>query len=184
MGRPLSKRFFNRPATQVAPDLLGMHLVRHHEGVRQVGRIVEVEAYQGPEDLAAHSAGGRRTARTEILFGPPGYAYVYLIYGMYHCFNVTTAGVGVPHAVLVRAVEPVAHIRGRTRGPGLLCRAMHIDKTLNAHDLKAGLLRIEQPSSLLRPRIATSARIGVDYAGQWAQTPWRYVDQDSPYLSR
>lgn len=161
-----------------------MHLI-HANGVTQrVGRIVETEAYQGPEDLAAHSSRGR-TPRTEVMFGPPGHAYVYFIYGFWYCLNIVTEAQGVPHAVLLRALEPVAEIADKTWGPGLLCRAMHIDKALNGTDLCGDVLWLERPPirKAARPRIARGPRIGVDYAGEWARRPWRFYDQDSHYVS-
>ena len=159
---PLS--FYSRETLLIARDLLGMHLVRIGPAGRQVGRIVETEAYKGPRDLAAHSSRGR-TKRTEVMFGPPGHAYVYFIYGFWNCLNVVTAAEGVPHAVLIRALEPVAGIDGTTHGPGLLCRAMHIDRELNGTNLRQAPLWIERPATYSRPRVARSARIGVDYAG-------------------
>jgi DNA-3-methyladenine glycosylase len=168
----------------VAPELIGLHLVHDRGGLLQVGRIVETEAYMGPDDLAAHSAGGRRTTRTEVMFGPPGHAYVYLIYGFWNCVNVVTAPRGTPHAVLLRAVEPVANIVHGTWGPGLMCRAMDIDRNLNGADLRAGTLWIERPSRRVRAaRIGVSARIGVEYAQRWARRPWRFYDRDSPFVS-
>src|ERR1051326_4214470 len=128
--RKLQRSFYDRDTITVARELLGKHLV-HAE---RVGRIVEVEAYLGPHDLAAHSSRGL-TERTKVMFGPPGHAYVYFIYGMYHCMNVVTEREGHASAVLLRAVEPVRNVRGRTCGPGLLCRTMGIDRRLNAHDL-------------------------------------------------
>src|ERR1051325_7786479 len=107
-----------------------MHLVHADGGTRRVGKIVETEAYLGPEDLAAHSARGR-TARTEVMFGPPGHAYVYFIYGFWNCMNIVAAGKRVPHAVRLRALEPIEGISDKTWGPGLLCRAMGIDRGLN-----------------------------------------------------
>jgi DNA-3-methyladenine glycosylase len=178
----LQRSFYARETLVVARELIGMHLV--HRGPRglQVGRIVETEAYKGPQDLAAHSARGR-TPRTEVMFGPPGHAYVYFIYGFWHCLNVVTADHGVPHAVLLRAVEPIAGIDDSTHGPGLLCRAMHIDKSLNGVDLTRSQLWIERPDEFRKPKIARSARIGVDYAGEWAKKPWRFFDKESPYVS-
>jgi DNA-3-methyladenine glycosylase len=159
-----------------------MHLVRKAAHGLQIGRIVETEAYQGPRDLAAHSSRGR-TARTEVMFGPAGHAYVYLIYGFWNCLNVVTAEHGVPHAVLIRALEPVEGIEDTTHGPGLLCRALQIDRSFNGTDLLLNTLWIEKPDFYSKPRIARSTRIGVDYAGDWAKKPWRFFDERSPYVS-
>src|SRR5262245_65039317 len=115
--RKLPRSFYDRDTVEVAQDLLGMHLVHVVAGVERVGRIVEVEAYLGPHDLAAHSAKGL-TSRTRVMFGPPGHAYVYQIYGMYYCMNVVTQGEGKASAVLLRAIEPVRNVEGRTQGPG------------------------------------------------------------------
>lgn len=182
----MTRKFLARDATVVAPQLLGMHLVTLLDGERRVARIVETEAYEGPHDLAAHSAGGRRTTRTEVMFGEPGRAYVYLIYGMHHCFNVITAPRDVPHAVLVRAVEPISGIEGRTQGPGLLCRALGIDRTLNDEDLRGDRIWLERPSSsrFVVPRVRTSRRIGIGYSGPWVKKPWRYFDADSKWVSK
>jgi DNA-3-methyladenine glycosylase len=184
MSRKLTRSFYAREDTlTIARDLIGMHLVHEDKTARSVGRIVETEAYMGPEDLAAHSARGR-TPRTEVMFGPPGHAYVYLIYGFWNCMNIVTAREGVPHALLLRALEPVAGIGDKTWGPGLLCRAMRIDRTLNGEDLCGERLWLEQPRGSPTPvRIGSSARIGVDYAGHWAKRPWRFFDRDSPYVS-
>ena len=183
--RKITRDFYARDTLIIARELIGMHLVHANGGTLRAGRIVETEAYQGPEDLAAHSSRGR-TPRTEVMFGPPGHAYVYFIYGFWYCLNVVTEAEGVPHAVLLRALEPVSGIEDRTWGPGLLCRAMHIDKTLNGADLCGGVLWLERPPAARRrppPRIARSARIGVDYAGEWARRPWRFYDRDSRYVS-
>ncbi len=177
------RAFYARSSLDLAPDLLGLNLVRNDAGRLRIGRIVETEAYMGPDDLAAHSARGRRTARTEVMFGPPGHAYVYLIYGFWNCLNVVASPPGVPHAVLLRALEPVAEIEEATWGPGLLCRAMRIDRRLNGADLRGEELWIERPPTRRAVRIGTSTRIGVEYAGEWARRPWRFFDQDSPYVS-
>src|SRR5437667_9648664 len=121
--RKLPRSFYDRDTTAVARELLGKDLVHVSRGVERVGRIVEVEAYLGPHDLAAHSARGL-TERTRVMFGPPGHAYVYMIYGMHFCMNVVTQREGLASAVLLRALEPVRHVEGRTQGPALLCKAM------------------------------------------------------------
>jgi DNA-3-methyladenine glycosylase len=177
------RAFFEGSTLTVARSLIGMHLV--HDDGRSVlrGRIVETEAYQGPRDRAAHSSRGR-TARTEVMFGPPGHAYVYFIYGFWHCLNVVTGARGVPHAVLLRALEPLAGLTARTWGPGLLCRALHIDRRLNGADLLGDVLWLEQPpSGSTRVRIGRSTRIGVEYAGEWALRRWRFFDRTSPFVS-
>src|SRR5476651_1378445 len=143
-ARMLPRRFYDRDTTLVARELLGKHLVHVVDGVRRVGRIVETEAYLGPHDLAAHSARGL-TARTRPMFGPPGHAYVYLVYGMHWCMNVVTEREGHASAVLLRALEPVAHIEGRTQGPALLCKAMEIDGRLTGHDLLSDTFHIADP---------------------------------------
>jgi DNA-3-methyladenine glycosylase len=183
VGTKLPRSFYARETLTVARQLLGMHLVHRTPAGPQVGRIVETEAYKGPRDLAAHSARGRRTARTEVMFGPPGHAYVYLIYGFWHCLNFVTADHGVPHAVLLRALEPISGIDDTTHGPGLLCRALHIDKALNGADLTRSTLWVERPLDYRKPRVERATRIGVDYAGDWARKPWRFLDRDSPYVS-
>jgi len=177
------RSFFERGTLTLARALIGMHLVRDDGHTVRAGRIVETEAYLGPRDLAAHSARGR-TRRTEVLFGPPGHAYVYFIYGFWNCLNVVTGRPGVPHAVLLRALEPLAGLSERTWGPGLLCRALHIDRRLNGADLLGDELWLEYPHTRARTvRIARATRVGVDYAGDWARRPWRFFDRDSPFVS-
>ena len=181
--RKLPRSFYDRDTILVAKELLGKFLVHESEGVKRVGKIVEVEAYLGPHDLAAHSAKGR-TKRTEIMFGPPGHAYVYLIYGMYHCMNVVTEREGHASAVLLRAIEPVDNIEGRTGGPGLLCRAMEIDLRLNAHDLLSDNFHIAAPEKTESFAIVKRPRIGVDYAGHWARRLLRFYVKGNPFVSR
>lgn len=177
----------------VARELLGKVLVHESPAGRTSGRIVEVEAYRGPEDRAAHSYGGRRTRRTEAMFGPAGHAYVFFVYGMHWHFNVVTTGPGAPHAVLVRAVEPLegrslmaerrklpADSRHLCNGPGKLCSAFGIDGAHYGADLTSSTLYLLDGP---RIRCATSPRIGVDYAGEWAGVPWRFYDPKSPFVS-
>ena len=181
VGR-LPRRFYDRDTVEVAQELLGKHLVHVVAGVERVGRIVEVEAYLGPHDLAAHSAKGL-TKRTRVMFGPPGHAYVYMIYGMHWCMNVVTQAEGMASAVLLRAVEPVKNLEGRTQGPALLCKAMGIDGRLNGHDLLSDELFIRAPGS--SPiAIVKRPRIGVDYAGHWARRLLRFYIRGNPFVSR
>lgn len=183
MNKPgkLPRLFYEQPTLKVARQLLGKYLVHNDNGVQRVGRIVETEAYQGPKDLAAHSARGC-TERNRVMFGPAGHAYVYLIYGMWHCVNFVTREAGTPHAVLIRAVEPVKNLDTRTHGPGLLCAAFNIDRRLNGVDLCGEVLWIEQRGNT-SISIQRATRIGVDYAGDWADKMWRFYDRDSAYVS-
>jgi DNA-3-methyladenine glycosylase len=181
--RPLPRAFYARDTITVARELLGKLLVRVHEGVPRVGRIVEVEAYIGPQDLASHSSRGL-TARNRAMFGPPGHAYVYMIYGMHFCMNVVTEAEGQGSAVLLRAIEPLWNVEGRTQGPGLLCRALHIDRRLDGVDLLGSELFIAEQSGAPRVRVARSRRIGVDYAGAWARRLLRFTVQGNPFVSR
>jgi DNA-3-methyladenine glycosylase len=179
----LPRSFYNRDTCLVARELLGKCLVHVTEGIERVGRIVEVEAYLGPHDLAAHSCRGL-TVRTKVMFGPPGHAYVYMIYGMHHCMNVVTEPEGHGSAVLLRALEPVNNVMGRSGGPGLLCRAMEIDKRLNGQDLISETLYIAAPPATEPVTIVERPRIGVGYAGDWANKPLRFYIQDNPFVSK
>jgi DNA-3-methyladenine glycosylase len=177
------RAFFTQPTLALARALIGM-ILAHDDGTRlRRGRIVETEAYLGPKDLAAHSARGR-TARTEVMYGPPGHAYVYFIYGFWNCLNVVSGAPGIPHAVLLRALEPLDGLTERTCGPGLLCRALGIDRSLNGLDMRGEVLWLERPArNTPKPRVARATRIGVDYAGAWAKRPWRFYDRDSAWVS-
>lgn len=179
----LPRAFFDRDTVQVAEELLGKHLVHVIDGVERIGRIVEVEAYVGAHDLAAHSSKGI-TPRTRVMFGPPGHAYVYLVYGMHHCVNFVTEREGNGAAVLLRAVEPVKNIEARTSGPGLLTKAMGIDLRLNAHDLSGDTLFVKHPPEKSGHAIMRRPRIGVDYAGEWAKRPLRFYIKGNPHVSR
>ena len=191
---PLPREFYARPVLRVAKDCIGQLLVHRTKQGLAVGRIVETEAYRGPEDRAAHSFGGRRTARTEVMFGPPGYAYVFFVYGMHYQFNIVTTREGAPHAVLVRAVEPLSGLeemaqrrnlpessRELTNGPGKLCQALGIGKQDYGADLCGSRLFLAAGP---RTRSTSSKRVGIDYAGDWAEKPWRFFDPKSRYVSR
>jgi DNA-3-methyladenine glycosylase len=179
----LPRSFYDRDTVTVAEELLGKYLVRISRGVERVGLIVEVEAYLGPHDLAAHSARGL-TERNKPMFGPPGHAYVYFIYGMYHCMNVVTEREGHASAVLLRAVEPVRNVNGRTCGPGLLCRAMQIDKRLNARDLLSDDFFIAATPDAGPVVMVKRPRVGVDYARHWARRHLRFYIKGNPFVSR
>lgn len=181
--RKLKRDFYNRDTVLVAKELLGKYLVHRVDGAERIGRIVETEAYLGPHDLAAHSARGR-TKRNEVMFGPPGHAYVYFIYGMYFCMNIVTQPEGHASAVLLRALEPVRNLDGKTSGPGLLCRAMRIDNKLNGYDLLSDAFHVAEPSAAIAPVIVARPRVGVDYAGRWSKRRLRFYIRDNPFVSR
>lgn len=192
-GEPLPRAFYERPVLVVARACVGAILVHETDEGLTAGRIVECEAYRGPEDLAAHSAGGRRTRRTEVMFGRAGHAYMFLLYGMHWAFNVVTAREGEPHAVLVRAVEPIAGIelmarrrgvapdrRELTNGPGKVCAALGLDGACYGADLTSERLHLERG---FRGGVGRSARVNVEYAGAWAERPWRFYERGNRYVS-
>ena len=189
----LARNFYEQPTLEVARQLLGKHLVRQHAEGITIGRIVETEAYIGPEDKACHASKGR-TGRTEIMFGAAGHAYVYLIYGFHHMLNIVTERVDHPAAVLIRAVEPLAGVelmqarrgtrerRNLCSGPGKLCKAFAVDRTLNGDDLCGSVIYIEDRGEKIA-RVVTTPRIGVDYAGAWKRKPWRFFIKGSEFVS-
>jgi DNA-3-methyladenine glycosylase len=179
----LPRSFYDRETIVVAKELLGKYLVHVSEGVKRIGKIVEVEAYLGPYDLAAHSAKGL-TKRTQVMFGPPAHAYVYMIYGMYYCMNVVTENEGHASAVLLRALEPIQNITLRTSGPGLLCNAMGVDKKLNGHDFLSDNLFIASPPSANSFVIVKRPRVGVDYARHWARRLLRFYIKGNAFVSK
>jgi len=195
--RPLPRRFYSRSALDLAPDLIGKVLVvRSSDGVA-AGRIVEVEAYCGPTDRAAHTAGGRRTPRNEVMWGAPGHLYVYFVYGMHWCANVVAAPAGCPEAVLLRALEPVAGLelmrrrrgagvpdRNLARGPANLCQALGISGSMNGADLVSAEAFLAEGTLARGERVARTTRIGVDYAGADAKKPWRFLIAESPWVSK
>jgi DNA-3-methyladenine glycosylase len=179
----LPREFYARDAVAVARDLLGKLLVHQDGPSRRAARIVETEAYHGPDDRASHARFGP-TPRAAIMFGPPGFAYVYLIYGTSHCFNVVTGEEGHPSAVLVRAAEPIMGCLHGTTGPGNLCRALAIRRpTHNGLDLAGDVLFVEGAPPPVE-RIVRAPRVNVGYAGPWAAKPWRFALEGNPYVSR
>jgi DNA-3-methyladenine glycosylase len=194
----LPLEFYLRPnVLTVARELLGKLLVvPGPNGERVSGKIVEVEAYRGPEDRASHAYGGRRTKRTETMYRAGGVAYVYFVYGMYYQFNVVSGIAEAPHAILVRALEPVEGLelmrerrnshpdRNLTSGPGKLCIAMGIDRQLNGADLLGNNVWLEDFENIAPRRIAKGPRIGIDYAEEYIDKPWRFWIKDNPNVSR
>ena len=198
MSNRLPLEFYTRSdVLEVARDLLGKNLVvPNRSGKHVAGIIVETEAYRGPEDRASHAWNGRRTSRTETMYGIGGTAYVYFVYGMYNQFNVVTNVENTPHAVLVRALEPIEGLdimrrrrQGRseyelTSGPGRLCIAMGIDRGLDKADLLGDRVWIEEGVSISPRQIARGPRIGIDYAEKWKDKPWRFWIKDNPFVSK
>ena len=194
----LSRDFFTRRDTlRVARDLLGKLLVVPDDrGGRVSGMIVETEAYMGEVDKAAHSFGGRRTARNEITYAEGGHVYVFFVYGMYYQLNLVTGRAGHPHVVLIRAVEPVEGIdvmrmrrgpmkdKNLTSGPGKLCIALGITRDLNGEDLAGGRIWVEQYRTFKSREIASGPRVGIDYAEEFVEMPWRFWVSGNPYVSR
>ena len=190
----IPRPFYEQSTLDVARQLLGKYLVRRHPDGTAVGRIVETEAYIGPEDKACHASRGR-TPRTEIMFGRAGHAYVYLIYGFHYMLNIVTEEADFPAAVLIRAVEPLngvrlmqsrrgtEHLHNLASGPGKLCQAFAIDRALNGDDLCGKVLYLEDRGDA-PPKVVTTPRIGVDYAGKWKHKPWRFLIRGNEFISK
>jgi len=182
LSRKLTMRFYRQSGTDLAKGLIGKVLVHRIEGIDLRGRIVETEAYLGPEDLASHSSRGR-TKRTEVMFGPAGHAYVYFIYGMYEMFNIVAGRTGQAHAVLIRAAEPLDGWTADLSGPGKLARAFRITRADNGIDLTGDkLFLLGAPND--RPELAVTKRVGVEYARHWKDAPLRFFDARSPAVSK
>jgi DNA-3-methyladenine glycosylase len=200
----LDREFYNRNSVDVSKDLLGKYLIHRVDGIDLVGKIVEVEAYMGPEDKAAHSYGGRRTERIEVMYGGPGYAYVFIIYGMYSCMNIVTEKVGMPQAVLIRALEPVSGIekmcelrygencseltktkfKNLTNGPGKLCSGLGITRAQNGEDLCGNNLYLARDEEEEKFNIVESKRINIDYAEEAIDYLWRFYIEGNPHVSK
>ena len=191
---PLS--FYEQPVLRVARACVGKLLVHVSDDGLVAGRIGEAEAYRGPQDLAAHSAGGRRTKRTEVMFGPPGRAYVFLLYGSSWAFNIVAGRVDQPHAVLIRALGPVLGLelmaarrgmsstrRALCNGPGKLCRALRIDGGHYGADLAAGPLYLAEDPTRRPSKVGRSPRINIDYAGAWVARPYRFFELGNAWVS-
>lgn len=198
MARKLPRDFYTRSnVLVVARELLGKLLVvPAADGTRVSGIIVETESYRGPQDRASHAYGGRRTKRTETMYGLGGNAYVYFVYGMYYQFNVVTNVRDIPHAILIRAVEPIEGLElmrqrregqpdhNLTNGPGKLCIALGIDRELDNADLLGKRVWIEERKKLPARQIACGPRVGIDYAEEWIDKPWRFWIKGNEFVSR
>lgn len=181
----LTRKFYTRDTLTVARELLGKVLIHKTDQGILAGRIVETEAYLGPQDRAAHSYGGKRTKRTEIMYAQGGYAYVYLIYGMYCCMNVVSAREGLPQAVLLRALSPApayGRLLRKADGPGKLCQAMGIGRNAYGLDLCGDTLYLVE-DGFIPGETAESPRIGIDYAGEARHYPWRFYLPHDPNVS-
>ena len=190
----IQRSFYQQTTIDVARQLLGKLLVREHPDGLTLGRIVETEAYIGPQDLACHASKGR-TRRTEVMFGPAGHAYVYFIYGFYNMLNLVTEIVDYPAAVLIRAVEPLEGVelmktrrrsnslRDLASGPGKLCQAFAIDRSLNGADLCGNVIYVLDGAAPLT-KFSTRPRVGVDYAGKWKNKPFRFLIRGNKFASK
>jgi DNA-3-methyladenine glycosylase len=202
--RKLDRSFYNKNSIELSKELLGKYLVHRVDGAELIGKIVEVEAYMGVEDKAAHSYGGRRTERNEVMYGPPGFAYVFIIYGMYDCMNVVCEKVGIPQATLIRALEPIGDLekmcelrygqkcseltkskfKNLTNGPGKLCKALGITRIQNGEDLCGDNLYILEDENQESFNIVESKRINIDYAEEAKDYLWRYYIEGNIHVSK
>ncbi|MCX6740103.1 MAG: DNA-3-methyladenine glycosylase [Candidatus Parcubacteria bacterium] len=207
--RRLNPKFYQQNTFEFARDLLGKYLMRKQGKYTLIGKIVETEAYFGPNDLASHASRGK-TARTQMMFEHAGLAYIYLIYGMYYCFNIVTEAKDFPAAILIRAVEPISgisqmqknrHLNKKlivpmpnaqcpipnlTNGPAKLCQAFKIDKKLNGHNLITSklLYLAENPKEKIKPsQIQSAKRVNIDYAGHYKHKLWRYYIKNNTFVS-
>jgi DNA-3-methyladenine glycosylase len=195
----LNRKFYERDTLTVARELLGKFLVHENTEGTTVGKIVETEAYIGPEDKASHAYNNLRTQRTGVQFGPKGHAYIYQVYGMYFCLNVTSGSLaGKPEAILVRALEPTEGVelmirrRGYARsrivslanGPSKLCIAMGISKKQNGADLCVPPLCVKTGVTINIEQVVQTTRVNVDYAEEWKDLPWRFFIRDSCFVSK
>ena len=197
----LPRDFYERDTLKVTKELLGKDLVHNSPEGITIGKIVEVEAYIGPQDPASHAYKGRRTKRTEIQFGPGGYAYIYQIYGNHFCFNVVTQKIGMPEVILIRALEPIKgielmakrrgfdkvtekNLKDLTNGPSKSCRAMSIDKSLYGINLCGDTICIASPNPKLEFELVSTPRINIDYAGKAKYYSWRFLIKNNRFVSR
>ena len=188
MSKRLPRSFYVRPTLEVAKDILGKYLVRKKGKSKLVGKIVEVEAYIGPEDKASHAYNGKVTPRCKPVYLKGGYFYIYLCYGIHWQLNITTKGKGDPECILIRALEPIGSygkkIKGKTDGPGKLCKWIGIDKRFNEEDLVYSKRVWVEEREKKKPQIVSAKRIGIDYAQEWADKPWRFYIKNNDFVSK
>lgn len=200
----LPREFYTQPTLKVAKQMLGKYLVRKIGRKKLVGKIVETEAYIGPQDKASHAFGGKRTERNKAEWLIGGHIYIYLVYGMYWQLNVSTGAEGEPECVLIRALEPIidknpkaqepnnkqiqnpkSKILKLANGPGKLCRWMKLDKSFYGEDLtKSKRIWLTEGEKIKPSQIVASKRIGIDYAKEWAKKPWRFYIKDNQFISK
>ncbi|MBI5400295.1 DNA-3-methyladenine glycosylase [Candidatus Saganbacteria bacterium] len=183
--KTLKKNFFTRPAPLVARDILGKHIVRNYRDQNIIGKIVEVEVYSGLKDKGSHAFGGKITKRNKIMFNAGGFVYIYLIYGMYWLFNITTGNHGHPEALLIRAVEPIQGFTGRAAsGPGKFSKIFKLNKSFYGEDLAISK-RLWLEDNLEKIKIKRGPRIGIDYAGPyWSKVNWRFWMKGNKFVSQ
>jgi len=181
----LKKSFFIRPTLTIAKDLLGKYLIRKIGNKKLVGKIVETEAYIGPQDRASHAYGGKITPRNKTEYSEGGHIYIYLCYGIHWQLNITTNLADRPECVLIRALEPVEKTKNLANGPGKLCRWMKLNKSFNGEDLvKSKRIWLEDRGiKIKKSDVVATTRIGIKYAGSWARKPWRFYLRDNPFVS-
>lgn len=206
MSKRLPRKFYIQPTLKVAKQMLGKYLVRKIGNKKLIGKIVETEAYIGPEDKASHAFGGKKTKRNRAEWLIGGHIYIYLVYGMYWQLNISTGKEEKPECILIRALEPISEIfksktqnakckitmqnskfyklKNLANGPGKLCRWMKLDKSFYGEDLtKSKRIWLEEGTKIKPNQIIASKRIGIDYAKEWAHKPWRFYIKDNPFIS-
>lgn len=202
MNKRLPRKFYTQPTLKIAKQILGKYLVRKIGNKKIIGKIVETEAYIGPEDKASHASGGKKTKRNRAEYLIGGHIYIYLVYGMYWQLNISTGKKGEPECMLIRALEPIymgtsdvpkidkinfrtSEVLKLANGPGKLCRWMKLNKSFYGEDLiKSKRIWLEQGEKVKPNQIVASKRIGIDYAQEWAEKPWRFYIKDNFFVSK
>jgi len=190
VNKRLPRKFYTQQTLKIAKEMLGKYLVRKIGNKKLVGKIVETEAYIGPKDKASHAFGGKRTERNKAEWLIGGHIYIYLVYGMYWQFNISTGKKGQPKCVLIRALEPITQnskpkTQNLANGPGKLCRWMKLNKSFYGEDLTKSKRIWLEPGEKIKPnQIVAGKRIGIDYAKEWAEKPWRFYIKNNKFVSK